>query len=160
MRDVMAAEWWKLRTAAWAVYIAIRLTVGVLVPVALAWDAVSIWEHAGPSLRPHLLVTPLWVVGGLIFDLVVAVLGVLTVTREYASGMIRVTLTVLPNRRQVLMAKTLVVAVIGLLTGEAGIFLGYGMTEWIVAGRPVRYLGVPLVHEIPVLRSLGPIPFI
>ena len=152
--SAVAAEWWKLRSAHWMWYLVAGLVAAVLVPAALARDAVNVWDHARPAIRAHIQITPLWVLASLIVDLVTAAMGVLTVTREYASGMMRVSLAAVPQRGRLMLAKSLTVAGVALGAGAAGIFSAYAVTAAIVNGRPIPYLTVPLAHEIPVLLSL------
>lgn len=57
---------------------------------------------------------------GTVFGLIVySVFGVLTVSREYASGTMRLTLTATPNRRQVFLAKLTLVTAIVTVAGVA-----------------------------------------
>jgi hypothetical protein len=53
------------------------------------------------------------------------VLGVLLITSEYGTGMIRATLAAVPQRRLVLAAKTIAFAVTALITGIASCFAAY-----------------------------------
>jgi ABC-2 type transport system permease protein len=57
--------------------------------------------------------------------LVVGVLGVLVMTGEYSSGMIRATLAAIPNRPLVLAAKAVVFGVVALAVGEAAAFIAF-----------------------------------
>jgi hypothetical protein len=57
--------------------------------------------------------------------LVVGVLGVLVMTGEYSSGMIRATLAAIPNRPLVLAAKAAVFGAVALAVGEAAGFIAF-----------------------------------
>jgi len=64
--------------------------------------------------------------GGLHFSQVaIGVLGVLVITSEYGSGMIRATLAAVPQRRLMLAAKTIVFTVTALFTGILTCFAAY-----------------------------------
>jgi hypothetical protein len=58
-------------------------------------------------------------------QLVIGVLGVLVVTSEYSSGLIRNTLAAVPNRRLVLTAKAAVLTTVALVLGEISAFASY-----------------------------------
>ena len=58
-------------------------------------------------------------------QLAVGVLGVLVVTGEYTTGMIRASLTALPRRWQVLAGKSVVLAVLAFVVTEAASFAGF-----------------------------------
>jgi ABC-2 type transport system permease protein len=69
---------------------------------------------------------------GLYFgQLVIAVLGVLTITSEYATGMIRTSLTAMPRRGRLFAAKAVVFAavalVVGLITSFGAFFIGQAL---------------------------------
>lgn len=114
---VLHAEWikfWSLRSTVW--------TVGatVVVMAAVSWLAVffTAREANDPSTKPEdvavltaLLHDPSVVLTGTeLAKLVVAVLGVLIVTGEYSTGMVRSTLTAVPRRLPALWAKAVVLA--------------------------------------------------
>lgn len=88
--------------------------------------------------------------GAILGQLVMAVLGALTITSEYSTGMIRTSLTVLPARGKVFAAKALVftgvAVVVGLVTSFASFFLG----QAIMSG---QHINTTLSHP-GVLRAV------
>jgi len=64
-----------------------------------------------------------------------AVLGVLAITSEYATGSIRATLAATPQRLTVLGAKTIVVAGTATVAGIAAAFLAFFLAAQVLAGR-------------------------
>ncbi|MEC4018399.1 ABC transporter permease [Streptomyces sp. H27-D2] len=98
----IASEWTKIRTVRstiWTLSVMLVLVVGVGFLVALAMGS---QDYVGMPL-----------LGGGFFGLMlgqlcVITLGVLVVTSEYGTGMIRTTLTACPSRSRVLAAKALV----------------------------------------------------
>ncbi|OAI42321.1 hypothetical protein AYO38_11525 [bacterium SCGC AG-212-C10] len=115
--NALRSEWFKLATLR-----STHLTLGLGLLLSLATSAVvcvalgSTQDDWSPDFSP---ITTSMV--GMIFGLIIySVFGVMTVSREYANGTIRVTLTANPDRRRVFLAKlTLVSATImvfGLLT--------------------------------------------
>src|SRR4029453_12180199 len=65
--------------------------------------------------------------------LAVGVLGVLTVTAEHTTGLIRTTYTATPHRRTVLAAKAAVVAGVTLIAGEAISFVSFLIDQAILS---------------------------
>jgi hypothetical protein len=63
----------------------------------------------------------------------VGALGVLLITSEYGTGLIRATLTAVPQRRAVLAANALVFALATLIVGEILSFLAFGIGQAILA---------------------------
>ncbi len=111
---VLRSEWIKirsLRSTVWSLSIAVVLMVGVTALVA--------WSFEGEPGNVADLVTP----GGYFAQLTLAVLGVLVITGEYSTGMIRSTLTAVPRRTPALVAKALVLGVVALVTGVVGVGL-------------------------------------
>ncbi|HZD88452.1 MAG TPA: hypothetical protein VE088_10650 [Gaiellaceae bacterium] len=113
---VLAFEWTKLRSvrsSAWSLFLAVLFVIGI------AGIAAYVQIHHYPSeqaLRANVHPLPLSLAGVQLGQLAIGVLGVLTITAEYSTGMIRSTLAAVPKRLPVLWAKALVYAVVtGLL---------------------------------------------
>ncbi|MEV7086999.1 ABC transporter permease subunit [Streptomyces sp. NPDC093085] len=112
--DALASEWTKLRSlrsTVWSLGVMVVLIVGlgVLSAVVLARDR----ESAGRvdmALQPVDPATLLFlgVFGVMMGTLCVITLGVLTMSSEHGTGMMRTTLTACPSRGRVLAAKSLV----------------------------------------------------
>jgi ABC-2 family transporter protein len=102
--DALIAEWTKIRTlrsTLWTLGVLIVLVVGL--GVLLAW--VVAVASSGPETRTPLI---LGFVGVQLATLCVITLGVMTVSSEYGTGLIRTTLTACPSRSRVLAAKSIV----------------------------------------------------
>jgi len=105
---VVAAEWVKFRTVrstAWSIATYLLLMVGV--PLLLAWATTLIPEGEAGGALPTLLSS-----GFQKGQLVVVVLGVLAVTSEYATGLVRTTFAAVPRRVPALAAKAVVLAAV------------------------------------------------
>src|SRR5436305_4268005 len=135
---VLRSEWTKLfsvRSTRWSLALAFLFTVGI---AALACAVVS---HHYPQMSPqdkadfHPLEVNL--AGVQLAQLAIGVLGVLVMTAEYSTGMIRATFTAVPKRLPVLWAKAIVYAgvVLGLLI--PGALLAFLVGESIFAGRHI-----------------------
>jgi ABC-type transport system involved in multi-copper enzyme maturation permease subunit len=84
-------------------------------------------------------------------QLIIAVLGALTITSEYSTGMIRTSLSVLPRRGMVFAAKALVFGVLALAAGLVSSFASYFLGQAILSGQHINSaLGQP-----GVLRAVG-----
>ena len=85
--------------------------------------------------------------GGLyVGQLVIAVLGALTITSEYSTGMIRTTLSVQPRRGVVFAAKALVFAAVTLVTGLIASFASFFLGQALMSGHHLSVtLGQPNV---------------
>ncbi|HET9127540.1 MAG TPA: ABC transporter permease [Propionibacteriaceae bacterium] len=110
---VLASEWVKfrsLRSTWWTLLIAVAAMVGI--SALISWARNARWSQMPPreaaAFEP--IITSLRGVD--LAQLAIAVLGVLLISGEYATGMIRSTLTAVPKRLPVLWAKTLLFAVV------------------------------------------------
>ena len=102
--------------------------------------------QAGPGYDP----TYLSLDGLILGQLVIAVLGVLTITAEYSTGMIRTSLTVQPRRTTVFAAKAAAFAIVTLAAGLAASFTAFWLGQAILAR---RHLGTSL-GQPHVLRAV------
>jgi hypothetical protein len=103
---VIRAEWTKLRALRstwWCSLIAVVLIVGL--GAAIAESGAPYKISAGNSAAGGVTIS---LVGILFAQLVLGVLGILLFSGEYATGMIRATLAVVPSRLPVLWAKLIV----------------------------------------------------
>ena len=102
------------------------------------------WGHMSAADRASFDPTNQGYTGLIIGQLVAAVLGVLVVTTEFSSGLIRATFAAAPRRPLVLAAKTAVFGGLALLTGEVLAFITFFAGELIIkSGVPHASLGQP-----------------
>jgi ABC-2 type transport system permease protein len=130
-RDLLAFEWTKLRSVRsnyWTLLIAAVVTLGVTAIVAQ-----SIASAPVPPGGPMNPLTSSFLGYGEYTVLPVTVLSVLTITSEYASGLIRTTFTAVPQRRAVLAAKAAVTGAAALVTGELLAFACFFLTQAILS---------------------------
>ncbi|HUN34639.1 MAG TPA: ABC transporter permease [Trebonia sp.] len=133
LRGTLASEWTKLRSVRstyWTLFALIVVGVGLDALASWAFDN-SVTQHGrvvGPGFDAtrHSLV-----VFGIFGPLVLMVLGVMTITAEYSTGMIRTSLTTMPRRGVVYGAKLLVftgiAVVVSLITAFIAFFLGQAL---------------------------------
>lgn len=133
---VLRSEWIKLSCLrstriTLAVSILLMAGVGVLTSAITAanWSHMQLGQRA--TLDPATTV-----LGGYQFaQLAVGILGVLAVSNEYSSGMIRATLTAVPRRLPVLWAKAAVFAAVTFATGTISALIGFGVGGDILSGK-------------------------
>jgi ABC-2 type transport system permease protein len=106
---VALSEWTKLRSVRSTRY---SLFAAVLFTIGLAALACAVVAHHYPNMSPrdkadfHPLEVNL--VGVQLAQLAIGILGILVITAEYSTGMIRASMTAVPKRLPVLWAKALV----------------------------------------------------
>ncbi|MDG9716481.1 ABC transporter permease [Streptomyces sp. DH24] len=130
--QVLRSEWTKIRSVASTVW---TLSVAVVVTVALGMliAALSRSEFDDMSARDKLSFDPTFIsfAGMSLGQLAMIVFGVLVVSNEYSSGMIRSSLAAVPRRGTFLFGKlavaTALALVVGLVTSFVAFFLGQAM---------------------------------
>lgn len=138
---VLRSEWIKFRSLR-STWWTLGITVAVMVGFSLMFAAVvSSMDSAGVSAEEAgmgaadgvgvMVIT----VGYSFAQLAVAVLGALTVTGEYSTGMIRSTLSAVPRRTPALAAKMIVVGVVTAVTTAVAVGLSYLVTYPILSGK-------------------------
>lgn len=155
MTDLLASEWLKLRSLRAMLYIIVVAAAGVLVAALLAWYAAKGWDRATPERRGEFSLGPMAELTSWGAQLCMAVLGVLAITSEYSSGMIRTSLVAVPQRRALLAAKATVVAGLALIVGLVITFVTFLVSRAIIADRPMRFYTSAVSEEIPLLLALG-----
>ena len=136
---VVLSEWTKLRTlrsTVWALLAAVAFLIGfsVLVPEVVV-------HHWPPrDARDALNFDPVGVslVGGFFAQLAFGVLGVLLMTGEYATGMIRATLAAVPKRIPVLWAKALVYGVVCLVLATLACLAAFFIGQEILSSKQIN----------------------
>jgi ABC-2 type transport system permease protein len=135
----ISAEWLKVTTVR-SSYITLVVSLAAMVGVSAIVCAsnVSSFDKLGLLERTVFKLTfdPAFsgVSGVFLAQLGVGVLGVLTMTSEYSSGMIRTSLAAVPRRLHLLMAKAIVYLVIALVVGLVGSFCSFLVGQSILSG--------------------------
>lgn len=138
-RSFVTAEWIKLRT--------VRSTLYTLVAAAVA--AVGIGAFACQRLAAELSgnTAPIKangsvggidgisrsLIGGAVAQLAIGALGVLVVSSEFGTGMIRASLSAMPQRRRWVAAKLLVFGAVSLVVGQLLTLVSFGVGQAILA---------------------------
>lgn len=147
MRDLLAAEWIKLRTvrSTW-VLLAVGCTLTVAVGVLFCALIGPEFRAADPVRQRELDPVGLPFTGLQIGQVPLVVLAVLAVGNEYGTGMIRTTLAAVPRRGRLLAAKLALLGLTGLgwglLSGAATLAAGSGaLGAAPPAGEALRAVG-------------------
>src|ERR1700712_2951127 len=119
LRRVLSSEWVKLRSLR-SSWITMALAVAGLVVVAIAGGILTNqdWTHMHPGELARFDPITQSLTGINFSQLAIGVLGVLFVTGEYGTGMIRPTLAAAPRRLPVLWAKAILFAAVTLVLME------------------------------------------
>ena len=143
--DVLRSEWTKLRSVR-STFWALTVTVVLGIALGAVISAVTARSYAKFSVSEKLSWDPTGVSGaGMAFaQLAIAVLGVLCISSEYSSGMIRTSLIAVPRRGRVLAAKSLVFAGVTFVVGEVTSFVAFFLGQALISGHaPHAALGDP-----------------
>ena len=135
--DALRSEWTKLRSVRstfWALTVTVVLGIGL----GAAISALTAHGYAKSSASARLSWDPtnISLSGMAVAQLAIAVLGVLCISSEYSSGMIRTSLTAVPKRGRILAAKSLVFAAVTFVVGEATSFAAFFVGQALISGHP------------------------
>ncbi|TFD84546.1 ABC transporter permease [Cryobacterium lactosi] len=137
LAGLLRSEWIKLRSVrstiwSYATVIVISLLLALLMSSTLTLDGrqVAASDQASWMIQVSTF--------GIIFgQLIVAVLGVLSISGEYSTGMVRSSLTAVPRRLPVLAAKAIVLFVCTYIIGLVSIVGSYLVATPIMAGKGI-----------------------
>ncbi|MEV7288675.1 ABC transporter permease [Streptomyces sp. NPDC093252] len=130
--QVIRSEWTKIRSVAstvWTLSLAVVVTVGLGILIS----ALSRNEFDNLSPQDRLAFDPTYIsfAGMSLGQLAMIVFGVLVVSNEYSTGMIRTSLAAVPQRGTLLFSKvavaTALALAVGMVTGFITFFLGQAM---------------------------------
>jgi ABC-type transport system involved in multi-copper enzyme maturation permease subunit len=140
--DALRSEFTKIRSTRstyWTLLALVVVTVGI---GALASAGAA--SHTQGLDRATFDATQQSLAGLYVGQLVIAVLGALTITSEYSTGMIRTSLAVQPRRGVVFTAKALVFAAVSLVTGLVACFASFFIGQAILSSHHLNAtLGQP-----------------
>jgi ABC-2 type transport system permease protein len=144
---MLRSEWTKLRTVRstlWSLVAMAGISIGLM--SLIAWATMNRWNRFDPDERISLMHRPLEIVLArpvFVCQLVVAVLGVMVISAEYTTGMIRSTLQAQPRRLTVLAAKIVVFAALMTVVGEILSFAAFFIGRQLISGHIAVSLSDP-----------------
>ncbi|MGV9779407.1 ABC transporter permease [Streptosporangium sp. NPDC003464] len=160
MTGALASEWLKLRSARSTWYVLGAVVASVLLMAVFTRYVVNLWEGLPAERRAGLRAAEPERLVLLPVQICAAVLGVLTITSEYATGMIRTSLVAVPWRGVVLTAKAVVVAAVALVAGQASVFVAFFAGRAVVGDRPIHGFTAPLAGGLPEMLATGLSPMV
>ncbi len=126
LRRVIGSEWTKLRSVRSTVF-SLVATLGLT--VGLGWLFCFLFIHRDLNERrggfDRFDPTDRALRGVFLAQLAIGVLGVLVMSSEHVTGMIRTSIAAVPQRRTLLAAKAIVLGVVALIVGMTSAFLAF-----------------------------------
>ena len=135
---VLRSEWTKLhslRSTRWSLLAATVLAIGL--PALFAAVTASHWATMSLHERSNRHPLDIALAGVNVAQLAVAVLGVLVITGEYSTGMIRASLTAVPKRLPVLWAKAAVFAAVTFVLMLPAVLLAFWVSQSILSSKHI-----------------------
>jgi ABC-2 type transport system permease protein len=155
--DALRSEWTKLRSVRSTVWtLAVTVVLGVGLGALISAAAAHGYANSSVASKLSWDPTAISLDGIGIATLAIAVLGVLFISSEYSSGMIRTSLTAVPRRGRLLAAKALILAAVTFVVGEVTSFTAFFAGQALIGGRaPHAALGDPGVARAVVGAGLA-----
>jgi ABC-2 type transport system permease protein len=156
-RTVAAMEWRKLRTVRSTWYILAFFTASMIGVAILALSHEGYAQMSAASRASFDPAHDSLIIGLVLGQLLTGTLGVLTITTEFSSGMIRATFAAAPSRPLVLAAKAAVLGAVTLAAGEITAFLAFFAGQAALpAPAPHATLGEPGVLRAVLVAGAYP----
>lgn len=152
--DVIRSEWTKIRTVRstfWTLLAAVAAMIGL--SVIASEVVVHQWSDVSAQDRVSFSPIELTASGAFLAQLAMGVLGVLVVTTEYSTGMIRATFAAVPQRRTVLAGKAVVFFGLTLVVGVVSSFVAFLAGQAVLGSYAGEDLGASL-SDPGALRSV------
>ena len=152
LTNVARSEWTKLRSVrstGWIALIAVVAMVVLGVVICARWVAEY---HAGQQSTDGFDAPLTSLMGIYLAQIAVGALGVLTVSSEYSTGMIRASLSAVPQRRALLAVKGAVFAVAAFVACELASFAAFVIGQAILHG---AHAGVSLGTGTALRAAFG-----
>ena len=164
---VFVSEWTKLRSVRstkWSLLAAFVFTIGL--PAIAAAVVSHHWPNMGANDRADFHPLDVSLAGVQLAQLAIGVLGVLFITAEYSTGMIRASMTAAPRRLPVLWGKAVVYAAVTFVLMTPAVVIAFFVSQAILssrhidiaftaAGVPRAVLGASLYLTVIGLFGLG-----
>jgi len=148
---VIRSEWTKIRSVrstVWSLFATFGITVGLGALFCFAY--VRRYDHLNIRQRLTFDPTVQSLRGLFLAQIAIGVLGALVISSEYATGLIRTTLTAVPQRRVLLAAKAVVFGAVALVVSMISVFVAFFVGQAVLHG---KHLGVSL-GDPHVLRAV------
>lgn len=137
---VILSEWTKLRSVRstrWSLLVATVLTIGF--PILASAVISAHWGSRSPGERATFNPLDPALIGSQIAQLAIGILGVLVISAEYSTGMIRATFTAVPKRLPVLWAKAIVFAFVTFVLMLPSVVIAFFASQSILSRHHASY---------------------
>jgi ABC-type transport system involved in multi-copper enzyme maturation permease subunit len=154
--NILKSEWTKIRSVRstyWTLITAAVLTVGLSAIICAVF--VAQYSHLKPSDIAEFDPASTSLTGGVLAQFAVAVLGVMVISGEYATGIIRTSFAAVPQRLNVLGAKVVVFTALTFAVMTAACFTAFFIGQAILSTKDLGVsIGDPLVLRTVVGTAL------
>ena len=134
-RGTLNSEFTKIRSVRstyWTLLVLLAVSIGI--GAAITGGTAANWSHMGPPDRASFDPTQASVAGLFYLgQLVIVVLGAMTLTAEYSTGMIRTSLTAMPRRVVMYSSKVVVFAIVALVVTFIAAFISFYLGQALLA---------------------------
>jgi ABC-2 type transport system permease protein len=166
MRDLVAAEWIKLRSlrsTGWTVGLtALAVITSAVVSARAEYAAIPGYSVSNQREHWFALSDAFPLMGAMIIMVVTVGSGAAMIVGEYATGMIRTTLTAVPARSQVIFAKATVLVAMWAATGAVAAVVSFSISQSILglrdaaadAGDPATFAALGAATLLPAVCAL------
>ena len=121
-----------VRSTYWALLVLLAVSIGI--GAAICAGTAANWSQTSAADRATFDATQVSVAGLFYLgQLVIVVLGAIVLTAEYSTGMIRTSLTAMPRRATMYIAKAAVFAVVALVVTLAAAFISFFLGQSLLA---------------------------
>ena len=121
-----------VRSTYWTLLVLLVVSIGI--GAAITGGTAANWSHTSPADRATFDPTQASVAGLFyVGQLVIVVLGAIVLTAEYSTGMIRTSLTAMPRRVVVYIAKAVVFACVALVVTFVAAFIAFFLGQALLA---------------------------
>jgi len=155
--NVLRSEWtklWSLRSTRWSLLFAVVAMAGLGVLIAAV--SMNRWSHLSPHEQATFDSIDRSLGGYHLAQLAIGVLGVLVISGEYSTGMIRSSLMAVPRRLPVLWAKIAVFASVTFVSMLASAFVAFFAAQAILTE---HHVNVTLGHPHALRTLVGTVLF-
>ena len=156
LRGVIASEFTKIRSVRstyWTLALLIVISAGIAAAIAAGTSSDL---HNNPGNKNGFDATQISLIGFFgLGQLIIAVLGALTITSEYSTGMIRTSLTAMPRRGTVYAAKLIVFSTVTLIVSMITSFVAFFVGQAAMSGSGVS---ASLFHSVTIPADVNMSP--
>ena len=147
LMGTLRSEWTKIRSVRstyWTMLVLFVVCVGL--GALITSLTAAHWSQTSPADRATFDAARTSLLGLYFGQFVIVVLGALTITAEYSTGMIRTSLTAMPRRGIFYLAKALIFTVLALVIGEITSFIAFFLGQALLSSKHIETtLGAPNV---------------